>query len=133
MYSILKRYSASLTLLLVTIIIIISSIAIAYGHGLGTDISPPITISDKEVSVEASINPTFLDQVPSSEPTFIVRALDDPTRNSTIPGIDFRIVVELNNEILLDQRFISSDGVVKASILLSRAHLAKAHIPSPSP
>ena len=67
MYSILKRYSASLTLLLVTIII--SSIAIAYGHGLGNDISPPITISDKEVSVEASINPTFLDQVPSSEPT----------------------------------------------------------------
>jgi hypothetical protein len=122
MYSILKRYSASLTLLLVTIIIIIifSSIAIAYGHGLGTDISPPITISDKEVSVEASINPTFLDQVPSSEPTFIVRALDDPTRNSTIPGIDFRIVVELNNEILLDQRFRSSDGVVKANLIPDR-------------
>ena len=119
MYSILKQYSASLTLLLVTIIII-SSIAIAYGHGLGTDISPPITISDKEVSVEASINPTFLDQVPSSEPTFIVRALDDPTRNSTIPGIDFRIVVELNNEILLDQRFRSSDGVVKANLIPDR-------------
>jgi peptide/nickel transport system substrate-binding protein len=119
MYSILKRYSASLTLLLVTIIII-SSIAIAYGQGLGTDISPPITISDKEVSVEASINPTFLDQVPSSEPTFIVRALDDPTRNSTIPGIDFRIVVELNNEILLDQRFRSSDGVVKANLIPDR-------------
>jgi hypothetical protein len=82
--------------------------------------SPPITISDKEVSVEASINPTFLDQVPSSEPTFIVRALDDPTRNSTIPGIDFRIVVELNNEILLDQRFRSSDGVVKANLIPDR-------------
>lgn len=120
MYSILKRYSASLTLLLVTIIIISSSIAIAYGQGLGTDMSPPITISDKEVSVEVSINPTFLDQVPSSEPTFIVRALDDPTRNSTIPGIDFRIVVELNNEILLDQRFRSSDGVVKANLIPDR-------------
>jgi hypothetical protein len=119
MYSILKRYSASLTLLLVTIIII-SSIAIAYGQGLGTDMSPPITISGKEVSVEASINPTFLDQVPSSEPTFIVRALDDPTRNSTIPGIDFRIVVELNSEILLDQRFRSSDGVVKANLIPDR-------------
>src|SRR5215207_4872164 len=120
MYSILKRYSASLTLLLVTIIIIISSIAIAYGYGLGTDMSPPITISDKEVSVEASINPTFLDQVPSSEPTYIVRALDDPTHNSTIPGIDFRIAVELNNEILLDQRFRSSDGVVKANLIPDR-------------
>ena len=113
MYSIQKRCSASLILLLLTII---SSIAIAHGHGLGTDISPPITISNKEVSVEASINPTFLDQVSSGERTFIVRALDDPTRNSTIPGIDFRIVVELNNEILLDQQFRSSDGVVKANL-----------------
>ncbi|MDP8902445.1 MAG: hypothetical protein M3M86_01600 [Thermoproteota archaeon] len=113
MYSIQRRCSASLTLLLLTII---SSIAIAHGHGLGTDISPPITISNKEVSVEASINPTFLDQVSSGERTFIVRALDDPTRNSTIPGIDFRIVVELNNEILLDQQFRSSDGVVKANL-----------------
>jgi hypothetical protein len=119
MYSTLKRYSASLTLLLVAIIII-SSIASAYGHGLGTDMSLPITISDKEVSVEASINPAFLDQVPNSEPTFIVRVLDDPTRNSTIPGIDLRIVVELNNEILLDQQFRSSDGVVKANLIPDR-------------
>jgi hypothetical protein len=118
MYSTLKRYSASLTLLLV--VIIISSIASAYGHGLGTDMSLPITISDKEVSVEASINPAFLDQVPNSEPTFIVRVLDDPTRNSTIPGIDLRIVVELNNEILLDQQFRSSDGVVKANLIPDR-------------
>ena len=115
MYSIQKRYSASLTPPL--LLTIISSIAIAHGHGLGTDISPPITISNKEVSVEASINPTFLDQVSSSERTFIVRALDDPTRNSTIPGIDFRIVVELNNEILFDQQFRSSDGVVKANLI----------------
>ncbi|HEX6282253.1 MAG TPA: CFI-box-CTERM domain-containing protein, partial [Nitrososphaera sp.] len=99
---------------------IISYIAVVYGQGLGTDISLPITISDKEVSVEASINPTFLDQVPSSEPTFIVRALDDPTRNSTIPGIDFRIAVELNNEILVDQRFRSSDGIVKANLIPDR-------------
>ncbi|MDQ3975348.1 MAG: hypothetical protein M3264_02375, partial [Thermoproteota archaeon] len=82
--------------------------------------SPPVTISNKQVSVEASINPTFLDQVPSSEPIFVVRALDDPSRNSTIPGIDFRIVVELNNENLLDQRFRSSDGVVKANLIPKR-------------
>jgi peptide/nickel transport system substrate-binding protein len=119
MYSIIKRYSASLTLLFV-IIIIFSSFIIAYGHGLGTDMSPAINISNKQVSVEASINPTFLDQIPNSEPTLVVRALDDPSRNSTIAGIDFRIVVELNNEILLDQRFRSSDGVVKANLIPNR-------------
>jgi hypothetical protein len=117
MYSMIKQYSASQTLLFV---IIISSFTIAYGHGLGTDMSPPITISNKQVSVEASINPTSLDQAPSSEPTLIVRALDDPSRNSTIPGVDFRIVVELNNEILLDQRFRSADGVVKANLVPDR-------------
>jgi hypothetical protein len=119
MYSIMKRYPASLTLLFI-VSIIFSSFTIAYGHGLGTDMTPPITISNKQVSVEASINPTFLDQVPSSEPIFVVRALDDPSRNSTIPGIDFRIVVELNNENLLDQRFRSSDGVVKANLIPNR-------------
>jgi hypothetical protein len=117
MYSILKRHSVSLTLLLV---IMIPYITVVYGQGLGTDMSLPISISDKEVFVEASMNPTFLDQVPSSNPALIIRALDNPTRNSTIPGIDFRIIVELNSEILLDQRFRSSDGVVRANLIPDR-------------
>ncbi len=115
MYITLKRYSVSLILLF---IVIISSVIIANGHGLGTDISPSITISDKQVSVEASLSPTFLDQVARSKPTFVVRALDgDPSRNSTLSGIDFRIVVELNDEVLLDQRFRSSDGIVNAHLI----------------
>lgn len=115
MYSILKRYFASITLQLV---IIISSTLIAQGHGLGSDTSPSVTISDKVVSVEASINPTFLDQVSSTTPGLVIRALDgDPPSNSTLPGIDFRIVVDLNNETLLDQRFRSSDGVVNAKLI----------------
>jgi hypothetical protein len=117
MCSALKRFSASMTLLLLVIAISSSSIiTTADGHGLGTDRSLPISISDKQLSVEASLNPTFLDQVPGSKPTFIVRAVDDPM-NSTIPGVDLRIVVELNNEILLDQRFRSSDGVVAANLI----------------
>jgi peptide/nickel transport system substrate-binding protein len=111
---VLKRYSASLTLLLV--IAIFSSITIVSGQGLGTDRSLPVTISGKQLSVEASLNPTFLDEVSGSKPAFIVRTVDDPT-NSTIPGIDIRIVVELNNEILVDQRFRSSDGVVRANLI----------------
>src|ERR687895_1498475 len=115
MYLVLKQYSASMTILLI-IAIFSSSITIVYGHGLGTDRSLPVTISGKQLSVEASLNPTFLDEVSGSKPVFIVRTVDDST-NSTISGIDTRIVVELNNQILVDQRFRSSDGVVKANLI----------------
>ncbi len=114
MYSVLKRYSASLTLLF---LLVVSSMTAAYGHGLGTDKSLPATISDKQVSVEASIKPTFIDQVASTNPTFVVRALDDAKLNTTVPGIDFHIVVELRNDTLLDQRFRSSDGVMAANLI----------------
>jgi hypothetical protein len=115
MYSV-KRYSASLALL--SFLLAASFIASAYGHGLGTDKSLPATISNKQVSVEASIKPTFIDEVAAgSNPTFVVRALDDAKLDTTIPGIDFHIVVELRNETILDQRFRSSNGVVAANLI----------------
>ena len=117
MYLMLKRYSASMAIMLVIAIFSSSSsITVVYGQGLGTDRSLPVTISGKQLSVEASLNPTFLDEVSDSKPVFIVRTVDDST-NSTISGIDTRIVVELNNQILVDQRFRSSDGVVKANLI----------------
>ena len=117
MYLMLKRYSASMAIMLVIAIFSSSSsITVVYGQGLGTDRSLPVTISGKQLSVEASLNPTFLDEVSGSKPVFIVRTVDDTT-NSTISSIDMRIVVELNNQILVDQRFRSSDGVVKANLI----------------
>jgi peptide/nickel transport system substrate-binding protein len=113
-YGVLGRSSASLTLLL---IIAASSFTAAYGHGLGTDKSRPVTISDKQVAVEASMTPTFIDQVEGSSPTFVVRALEDAKLNTTIPGVDFHIVVELRNETLLNERFHASDGVVAANLI----------------
>jgi hypothetical protein len=117
MYLMLKRYSASMAIMLVIAIFSSSSsITVVYGQGLGTDRSLPVTISGKQISAEASLNPTFLDEVSGSKPVFIVRTVDDST-NSTTSGIDTRIVVELNNQILVDQRFRSSDGVVKANLI----------------
>ena len=113
-YSVLRSYSASLTLLF---LLAVSSVTAAYGHGLSTDKSLPATISDKQVSVEATIKPTFIDQVTGGSPTFVVRALDDAKLNTTVPGINFHIVVELRNETLIDQRFRSSDGVVAANLI----------------
>lgn len=110
----LRRYFTSLTLLF---LFAISSVTAAYGHGLGTDKSLPATISDKQVSLEVSMKPTFIDQVAGGSPTLVVRALDDSKLNTTISGIDFRIVIELRNETFLDQRFRSSDGVVVANLI----------------
>ena len=110
----LRRYSASMPLFL---IIVASSITAAYGHGLGIDRSLATTISNKQVLIEASIKPTFIDQVAKSNPTLVVRALEDSTLNSTIAGVDLRLVVELRNETLLDQRFRSADGVIVANLV----------------
>jgi peptide/nickel transport system substrate-binding protein len=62
------------------------------------------------------IGPSFLPLSNSSKPTLVIRAHDE-NNNITIAGIDYRIAVELGNETLLDQRFRSSDGVVKANLI----------------
>ena len=110
-----KRYLASLVLLLL-LASSSSFMASTYGHGLGQDQAPPVTIQGKQVTVEGVIDPSFLPLSNSSKPTLVIRAHDE-NNNITIAGIDYRIVVELRNETLLDQRFRSSDGVVKANLI----------------
>ncbi|AIC15664.1 hypothetical protein NVIE_014240 [Nitrososphaera viennensis EN76] len=108
-----KRYLAPL--LLATLVF--SSTLGAYGHGLGTDQSLPTTIGGRQVAVEASISPTFIESVGKSPPTLTIRTLD-PRNNSTIAGgIDYRVVVEKGNNTLLDQEFRSSDGIVLAKLV----------------
>ena len=87
-----------------------------YGHGLGQDQAPPVTIQGKQVTVEGVIDPSFLPLANSSKPTLVIRAHDE-NNNITIAGIDYRIAIELRNETLIDQRFQSSDGVVKANLI----------------
>lgn len=110
----LRRYSASMPLFLM---IAVSSITVAYGHGLGIDRSLATTISNRQVLIEASMKPTFIEQVAKSNPTLVVRALEDSTFNSTVAGVDLKVVVELRNETLLDQRFRSTDGVIVANLV----------------
>src|SRR5574341_1374035 len=99
-----------------TIVILIMSVPSAYGHGLGFDESVPEVISGKQVSVETKLSPFYIEAVPGSHPVLTVRA-HDPVTNSTIAGTDFRVVVNLQNEVLLDQRFTSPDGLVVANLI----------------
>ncbi|HEX2556760.1 MAG TPA: CFI-box-CTERM domain-containing protein [Nitrososphaera sp.] len=113
----LRHFLASLVLVSFILATLASSVTIAYGHGFGTDKSFPASIGKKQVVVEASMNPPFVDQVSnSSRPTLLVRALDS-SNSAAIPGVDFRIAVELDGKTLLDQRFRSSDGVVLANLV----------------
>src|SRR5215210_4661649 len=114
MYNVQKHYLASLALLLV---LAASSFMVSTsGHGLGQDQAPPVTIQGKLVTVEGMINPSFLPVPDSPKPSLAIRAHDE-NNNITIAGIDYRISVDLRNETLLDQRFRSSDGVVKANLI----------------
>ncbi|HXG08042.1 MAG TPA: CFI-box-CTERM domain-containing protein, partial [Nitrososphaera sp.] len=114
----LRRYFVTLTLVVIIATTAVSmSITAVYGHGLGTDTSLPTTISDKQVVIEASLNPTFIEQVETGNPRFEVRVLETGRENIPIPNVDLRIVVNLREETLLDQRFRSSDGVVTANLV----------------
>ena len=93
-----------------------SFVVSAYGHGLGQDETLPVTIEGKQVAVEGRIEPSFMPVPESSNPTFLIRAHDE-SNNITLAGIDYRIVVELRNETLVDQRFRSIDSVVKANLI----------------
>ena len=115
----MKRYPTSLALVAFLVVVASSSFVAgsAYGHGLGVDQSLPVTIGNRQVAVEASLEPTSIDQISNRSPTLLVRAFD-PGSNATISGVvDYRIAVELQGKTLLDQRFRSSDGIVLANLV----------------
>ena len=115
--SVQKHSNASLVMMMLLILAASSSFIISvYGHGLGQDETLPVTLGGKQVAVEGRIEPSFMPVPASSNPTFLTRAHEE-TNNITVAGIDYRIIVELRNETLLDQRFRSSDGVVKANLI----------------
>ena len=115
-----KRYPASLVLAAFLVVVASSSSFVAgsaYGHGLGVDQSLPVAIGNRQVAVEASLEPTSIDQISNRSPILLVRAFD-PGSNATISGVvDYRIAVELQGETLLEQRFRSSDGIVLANLV----------------
>src|SRR5215212_7085639 len=113
-YSVQKHSRASLAILL--LLAVSPFVTSAYGHGLGQDQAPPVSVGGKQVTVEGVINPSFLPIPDSSKPSLVIRAHDE-NNNITITGIDYRILVELRNDTLLDERFRSSDGVVAADLI----------------
>ncbi|HEY7508194.1 MAG TPA: CFI-box-CTERM domain-containing protein [Nitrososphaera sp.] len=108
----MKRYLAPV--LLATLAF--SSFSAAYGHGLGTDQSLTTVIDNRQIAVEATISPSYLEGVGAVRPSFMIRTLE-PASNSTVAGIDYRIVVEKASDVLLDQEFRAQDGIVMAALV----------------
>lgn len=98
-------------------VVLLSSFSAAYGHGLGYDIAPSVLVDGRQVAVDATLSPSYIEGVQEGSPVFTVRTVE-PATNSTIPNIDYRIVVEHGGEVFLDQRFSSPDGYVLALLLL---------------
>jgi hypothetical protein len=96
--------------------LLVLSVSSAYGHGLGFDESIPVLIAGKQVSVEATLKPASIEEAQKTQPVFTVRA-HEPNSNATIAGMDYRVMVESKNEVILDQRFRSSDGLVLANLI----------------
>ncbi len=96
--------------------LIVISTSNAYGHGLGFDESIPVSISGKQVSVEVTIKPASVETATQEQPIFTVRA-HEPNSNETIPDMDFRVLVESRNEVILDQRFHAPDGLISAKLV----------------
>ncbi len=107
-----RRYAISV--ILSTLLVL--SVSNAYGHGLGFDESIPALVAGKQVSIEATLKPASIEEAQKTQPVFTVRA-HEPNSNSTIAGMDYRIVVDSKNEVILDQLFRSSDGLVLAKLV----------------
>ncbi len=111
----MKRHFVTFTLL--AFVISASTAINAYGHGLGQDQAIPVTISEKRVTVEAFLRPASVPFPASSDrPNLLIRTHDENS-NVTIGGIDYRVVVELRDKTLLEQRFRSSDGIILANLV----------------
>ncbi len=108
-----RHYIASLVLIFFIITSIMSSITVVYGHGLGADKSLPMTIGNRSVIVSASLKPDFIES--PGQPQLVIRTAD-ASNNSTIPGISYRVAVQFRSDILINQRFKSSDGFVVANL-----------------
>ena len=86
-----------------------------YGHGISTDKSLPFDISGRQIAVEGKLEPPFLNES-SQKPTLIIRTFDEKT-NETIDDINYRIIVKIKNETIIDQRFHSIDGIISSDLI----------------
>ena len=78
-----------------------------YGHGLGIDKIPAITIQEKQISVSVEI-PMYFE---NDQEQITITATDNKTKEPT-KNVTFLIGIFHNNEIILRNYFFAEDGIL---------------------
>ena len=79
----------------------------AFGHGLGSEIMPPVMLGSKFVILEISSS-----QIPDTETKEISFNLFDLDTGITLKDVTYFVIVEKNNEQLFEGTFQRDDGIL---------------------
>lgn len=113
------RIRKLLLVLFVGILFSFATIPQSFGHGLGTEILPPIDIGDKKVSLEATA--TVFEQPEINGRQIQLVLLDMDTR-VTINEVTFLLKVTKGNEFLFEHTFQKDDGILVLDLIPSESN-----------
>ena len=90
----------------------------SYGHGLGTEILPPVDIGSKKVSLEATAIPFDNPEINGRQIEF---ALVDANTRVTIRDVTFLLKIMQGDDLILEHTFQKHDGILIVDLLPSES------------
>ena len=117
----MKKCAKYLKLLLISSVCIVFSLSItsqAFGHGLGTEILPPVSFGDKRLSLEATTTAFEQPEINGRQIQLVLLDLD--TRIS-IKDVTFNLKVSKGNEFLFEHTFQKDDGILVLDLIPSES------------
>ncbi|CAD6368512.1 Secreted periplasmic Zn-dependent protease [metagenome] len=104
------KKSFSFTLIILSIpVILSSSIVTVYGHGVGSEIFPPVDLNGKQVSLEVSSSSNKPDE--NTDQQIIISLIDFNSR-ITLKDVTFLIKSSRGEQFLFEKEFQSNNGIL---------------------
>ena len=88
----------------------------SYGHGIGYEVFPPVQLGDKRVALEVTSSQY---QNPNNSDREITFALFDTETGITVRDVTYSIEATKKDQILFDDTFATSDGILVMDFLHS--------------
>ena len=86
-----------------------------FGHGLGGEVLPPITIEDKEASLSISVSPSIHD--PENPEKIISLRLFDSNTDAIIEHVTFELELKNNGKQILKEIFHDEFGNLNIKVI----------------